>query len=307
MHFRALLNLEDYDEIDECFDRYAGEPESDEYMEFIDCTDDIKKEYETDKITLITFANGKVVCDADLASKYRLDGGVVYEKVGDSWVTTPKTAAMTVTENYPAKDFFKTYRSYANRYGSYGYDEDYKKYGYMCNPNGVCDWYSHGGRYSCSFLVKKSVKDVLYREFKKEDMPYAPRGYRWVYGAAFADIEWELMKKIKINSGIRNYARCSRMYLSGKVDKYYQIDRKNKMIKAYGELVYRADDTLETYLRRNGYFTDIHYCTGCTYFVDTNYELEDAFYDKHMWQKELDDKLSKCDPDTYLVMLDVHC
>ncbi len=152
MHFRALLNLEDYDEIDECFDRYAGEPESDEYMEFIDCTDDIKKEYETDKITLITFANGKVVCDADLASKYRLDGGVVYEKVGDSWVTTPKTAAMTVTENYPAKDFFKTYRSYANRYGSYGYDEDYKKYGYMCNPNGVCDWYSHGGRFSCSFF-----------------------------------------------------------------------------------------------------------------------------------------------------------
>lgn len=66
-----------------------------------------------------------------------------------------------------------------------------------CNPDCKWDWWSLGGRWAGSLLIKDSVTDYqIGPQFGLSTpvMPKAPRGYRWVDQAKLKDIEFAKMK-----------------------------------------------------------------------------------------------------------------
>lgn len=65
------------------------------------------------------------------------------------------------------------------------------------NPDSKWDWWSLGGRWAGSLLIKKSVTDYyIGTQFGNTAlvMPKAPRGYRWVDQAKLKDVEFAKMR-----------------------------------------------------------------------------------------------------------------
>ncbi len=305
MHYAGIINVEDLCLVEHELDRLVFETDE-QYMEFYDATDDIKYDYETRLITAIRLGNGKIISERDLSTKlYKMKDGKVYAiKENGGLTENARTMSMTIIENYPAKDVFKTYRSFAARYSDYEYYQKYKRFGKMYNPSGICDWCSEGGRFSEYLLVKTSVDDVLELS-KNKKQKHAPRGYKWVYGAKACEIEWEMMKKLQIHNGIRDFEKCSRMYLSGDCETWYDADYNNRVLKLYGEVIYRADDSLKSFLDRNGYYTDIHCNIKFSHFIDDG-EIMSREEDRHTWYKNMDKIICNCKPNSYFVVVDFH-
>lgn len=65
------------------------------------------------------------------------------------------------------------------------------------NPNGICDWYEVGGRWSQLFLVKDSCTEFSYGEFSSSEKEVeAPEGYQWVCVARKKEIAWEAAREL---------------------------------------------------------------------------------------------------------------
>lgn len=192
---------------------FASEPDKPEYLEFYDETDYIKREFETDKITAIQMPNGRIISLYELNhNRYKIENGLVYEKSKDgTYKRTPRASAMTVISNKPAREVYKTYRSYATRHVNAEYHKDLHKFGYYSVPNAMWDWWSIGGRYIGRFIVKKDCDDYLDSSVK-EAVKFIPKGYKAVDGARICDIEWGIMNKVSVKKYLRDYYNFKRMY-----------------------------------------------------------------------------------------------
>lgn len=300
--------LDDFSDLEETLDRYAQEPQNENYLNFYDQTDDIKDDYENDVVTGIKYPSGKIISDRELyTTNYILQDDILYEKVGKKKEPkrTKRACAMTVIPNMPAKDIYKTYRSYATRCYGATYDAEHKAYGYMTNHEARWDWYSIGGRFSGRLLVKKSVTDVL-EAYKSDDKQYTPKGYKWVDGARKCDIEWDMMNRLRVANVFREYAKYSKMFLTGEVpkDSYIEIDYIKGCIKQYWELIYEKTDTIETFCERSRLFKDIHYYVSCRNIVDDDWSTNRS--NNYKWAKEIDNTISNADDTSYLVIVDCH-
>ena len=118
---------------------------------------------------------------------------------------------------YPSfDDFMVEYGEYTSR------DEETGKYGYWENPNAKWDWYSIGGRWSGSLLLKSGersdaarIKDIFFIEqTEHKGMTVEIEGYQ-VPAALAPDIQIMAAEATRITSYNVCYTKLLRMRVSG--------------------------------------------------------------------------------------------
>ena len=116
-------------EIGELMAPFCENTEDSEYLEFIDRTDDLKRDYERDTIDCIQLPDGTIVPEYDyrLCEKYRIKDGKVYQvkagRLGHE-KRTKKAKKMRALTNYPVKRFYLSLERYAEEHCGYTYDRE---------------------------------------------------------------------------------------------------------------------------------------------------------------------------------------
>lgn len=121
-----------------------------------------EKEFETIKLKAIKFPDGKTLfpLDAfDQDKKLKSEYYKAVKKKGD--ISCDK---MALPKGYkrisiPAPELYDSWEDYAKDYKSLPYDEK-EGFGYWNNPDGNWDWYSIGGRWKGTIILKKGGKKV---------------------------------------------------------------------------------------------------------------------------------------------------
>lgn len=309
MHFSTLVALEDLSYIDDTLEPFASDPDNEEYLEFYDETEDLKEEYDTREITAIQMPSGKLISSHELDyNRYKVENGLVYEKTKDgTYKRTKRACSMSVIPNKPAKEVYKTYRSYASRHVGADYNKERGKFGYFSNPNAMWDWWSIGGRYSGRFIVKKDCEDC-WDCVEKEAQKYIPKGYKAVDGARICDIEWGVMNKVLVKTMIKDYYKFKRIYMTGDIPEKsgLHIDKDKKALIYFGTILYSAGETLEEYLKETRFSRDIKYNVPCYYYLNLESEWKESNGNDKEWQRKINDEIKACDKDMCLAMVDCH-
>lgn len=176
-------------EIDELMAPFCEGTDDPAYLEFEDRTDDLRQDYETDKINCIRFPDGTVVPEYSrlVCEKYLIKDGKVFQKKAGHLgheKRTKKAKKMRAFMGYPVKKLYPSLKQYAEDYCGYTFDSKNNAYGYYCNPNAFWDWYSIGGRWPFQFLVRDTAERINgERSWGNEDaVCEAPEGYIPKYG-----------------------------------------------------------------------------------------------------------------------------
>lgn len=165
-HFTVAVITESLDKVDELLAPYQENNMGNcpkEYLEFYDIEEEYRKIYENESSVRIQLEDGRIVSPYDkVFRKVTPSGSVIGYEVPDHL----KRVQIRHTEVYPSfDDFMVEYGEYTSR------DEETGKYGYWENPNAKWDWYSIGGRWSGSLLLKSGersdaarIKDIFFIE-----------------------------------------------------------------------------------------------------------------------------------------------
>lgn len=143
-HFSVLVIGEDVEE------QLAPYSETDEeYMDFVDNTDEYKEEYETETTKRMKSPEGKIVDrDAEMF-KTKDEKGLTKYVFPDGYVEA----------DVPFKEVYATFEDYCKEY--HGATEQEGRFGYMSNDNAKWDWYSVGGRWAGFFKLKQGATGEL--------------------------------------------------------------------------------------------------------------------------------------------------
>ena len=180
------------------------------------------------------------------------------------------------------------------------------------NPNSKWDWYSIGGRWLNTLLVKEDVESINGDAGLGADYlihKVAPVGYKWTNGAKIKDIDFDKMKEIS-----KEYDKAIRFW-ELKVEEKEPINDKDK------ELLKWDLYTKEYYIKR--YETKEHYATiqstfhtfamvdekgwnekgkmMCFGLDDTTKEREEIYIEK--FKEVIEDPNNQ---DKYLIIVDCH-
>lgn len=278
----------------EYLDKFASEPENDDYLEFEDQTDEVKDLYETERCDFMKFPNGKIVfCDA----KFCIENRRVYEKTykknigyGDKFIIkrNKKAKKIRVLLDYPVKKVYTTLEDYAS-FCNYKKGPKEGTFGQYYNPNGIYDWYSLGGRWADTFLVKNDCKEysIGYRD---DDDYRAPYGYKWVAAARKKDIEWKVQK---------------RFLKKREIVMFYTLLQQNRF--GFFPFPHRR---LCSFLNIESLLNDLKfYVRPISGFVDGegNYISEECLpREDNKWCQMVSNYIEGLDDDTVLVQVDMH-
>lgn len=250
-------------EIDELMAPFCEGTDDPAYLEFEDRTDDLRRDYETDKINCVRFPDGTVVPEYSrlVCEKYLIKDGKVFQKKAGHLgheKRTKKAKKMRAFMGYPVKKLYPSLRQYAEDYCGYTFDSKTNTYGYYCNPNAFWDWYSIGGRWPFQFLVRDTAERINgERSWGNEDaVCEAPEGYIWVCGARKRDIAWELMKEWELQHAKKRFELLAETFRSGKAPEgsFWKITEDG--ILSFVTQIYFKNESEEAYLRRNGLAPD---------------------------------------------------
>ena len=210
-------------EIDELMAPFCEGTDDPAYLEFEDRTDDLRRDYETDKINCVRFPDGTVVPEYSrlVYEKYLIKDGKVFQKKAGHLgheKRTKKAKKMRAFMGHPVKKLYPSLRQYAEDYCGYTFDSKTNTYGYYCNPNAFWDWYSIGGRWPFQFLVRDTAERINGERTwgNEDDVCEAPEGYIWVCGARKRDIAWELMKEWELQHAKKQFELLAETFRSGK-------------------------------------------------------------------------------------------
>lgn len=311
-------------EIGELMAPFCENTEDPEYLEFIDQTDDLKRDYDRDTIDCIQLPDGTIVPEYDyrLCEKYRIKDGKVYQvKAGQLGheKRTKKAKKMHALTNYTVKRFYLSLERYAEEHCSYTYDRECNAYGYYSNPNAYWDWYSIGGRWPFQFLVEETAERITgERSWDDEDTECkAPEGYVWVCGARKKDIAWELMKECELQNARKTYALLVHAFNSGEVPKdcpWWRITEDG--VFSFLTQLYFKGESEEEYLRRNGLAAEQRMLPGAYSFIrdgEWNAKGDMGWWgissnDKEpkTWRQMMADYIDSIPDDHFIVGIDCH-
>lgn len=111
-------------EIDELMAPFCEGTDDPAYLEFEDRTDDLRRDYETDKINCVRFPDGTVVPEYSrlVCEKYLIKDGKVFQKKAGHLgheKRTKKAKKMRAFMGYPVKKLYPSLRQYAEDYCGY--------------------------------------------------------------------------------------------------------------------------------------------------------------------------------------------
>jgi hypothetical protein len=296
---------------------YAQEADE-QYLEFEDETEWLKHGFETGFESGILY-NGKYYGKFDIPNFEVCSDGVVREKTGDGkYFLSPKAQKMKYVEHVPCKEFYGTFRKFADVCSTYCKEQ--KAWGYFYNPNCFYDWASIGGRWRGSLLVKEDVEECMRGvpgAGDYSDYPSAPEGYKWVDAARLKDIELEEMAR-QTEADIRN-----------KYDKYkafwddpqataeedpvlVHAKRCEDGLYYFGCKVYDPTSDVETLVKEANCVADNALSRIFHAYLDSEAELpeESGYVDQDCiegdWTEQLNDFVADLDPDTIIAVVDCH-
>ncbi len=304
----------------ELLDPYFTETENPKYIEFIDCTDEVKEEYENGSVNCFKGSNGIIYSEySRIGRSFTMIDGVVYQKCAGPLKhpkRTKKAKRMTALRDCPFKKIYKTWQEYAVDYVGYIYIEETDRCGYFCNPNAFFDGCTTGGRYPFAFLVKEMCNDYSHGDYPLgiREPRMAPEGYIWVAAARKKDIEWGLMYDWYLRRSIRNYHELKNAFTTGVVDSAWCANVRKDRITTFGDVLYYKGEKLKHYLRRQGWLrkSKYHMSTGAvlltdgTYHDAYDYEHSEDHKKKGEWCRLIDDFIDSLDENAVLVSVDCH-
>jgi hypothetical protein len=149
-HYTVLVIGDDVDAALEPFQQYESD-EPDEYLEFVDREDELRREYETDGVDKkVVLATGEVRDFFDLRFFSHEQKRLVY----------PDDAKIVVTKPY--REMYATLEAFVlDMEGSTSRDRTTGRFGRWANPNGKWDWCQLGGRWRGFFQLKSGTAGAL--------------------------------------------------------------------------------------------------------------------------------------------------
>lgn len=139
-----------YNAVDELLEPYCESTENPDYLEFEDHTDELKDEYENKSVDCIKLPEGRIVSihNSIVLGKFTVRNGLVYQKQFGQLKNEKRSKSakkMTALPNYPYKKLYKGFEDFAEEERYMDYNDKYKGYGYVYNPDAFYDWYCIGG------------------------------------------------------------------------------------------------------------------------------------------------------------------
>lgn len=288
------------------------------YLEFDDRTNELREDYYNGKPDCIKMPNGAIL-EANsypLWNKFVISDGKVYQKYAGSlrhMKRTKKAKKMKALPAYPRTKLFKSFEDYAEQF-CIPYDEQNVRYGYWFNPNAMWDWYSIGGRWADTFLVKDTCIEfsIGERSWCNSDEEFkAPEGYMWVCAARKKDIDWQKMREWDTQKAVESYEKLQRMFSVGKLEDgfYGQIDDEG--IFSYGTYIYRKSEFINSYLQREALPAEWRYPMLVHDIVNADdWQSEDDIIigdeRQKLWHTNVDHYIDSISDDTVLVGVDCH-
>lgn len=275
-------------------EQFYENTDNENYLVFYDRTKEVEEEYMNERMDCMKFPNGTIVYHNE---HFQIRDGRVYETLTKKYKTvfkrSKKSKKIKPILNYPVKRLFESLEDYAS-FCNYKKGPKEGTYGYYYNPNGIYDWYSLGGRWADTFLVRNDCKEysIGYRD---DDDYRAPYGYKWVAAARKKDIEWKVQEKYLKRKVINEYYEMIQNVRFGK----YSIHIKK----------------LSEYLNEESFFCGVKYYMGSMYgFINTDDEIitEDEMPEtdnekkNDKWFHMLSDFIDELDENAVLVEVDMH-
>lgn len=295
---------------------YCECTENEEYLEFVDETEDVKSRYEgtTDCIKL---PNGKIVLAYTLSDKFRIKDGLVYQRNFGPLKhdkRSKRAKRMIALPEYPLKKLYKTFEDFAVNYLGMRYDEEYNGYGYYCNPNSFWDWYRIGGRWPCAFLVKSDCEEYGPGNYDLDDeLPAPPEGYKWASAARKKDIQWQTLIDYEKKRMAERFEYYRNIFEKKEVPKneWYLHLEDDGVYSHRNFAVYLNGETFEENQVRRKFLVGSDYLSLPCYYVDSEYwHTQDGWWgdsdDNGTWKAEVKKFYDSLSDDTVLVSVDCH-
>ena len=299
---------------------YTQDPKN---LEFIDCTEQSRHEYEHSVLDCVRMPNGRIlsIYDREFFHKYEVHEGIIYQMPFGQLhhrKRTKKTRHMKLLPDYPARKLFPTYESFAKDCYAYSFEPTRQAWGYYVNPNTKWDWCSVGDRFPEVFLVPENCQTFIlgnrgYLPKNLFDNP-APAGYRWVAGARKCDIAWDVMQEWKIRQDTEQFHNLEAWYLDGKLPEgTLGLSITEQGIVQSGALVYIKNESLDDYLARNQ-CTEACHCPVSPYAYLSDYgwsEFCDVFAcgkenADQVWDRMVQEFIAALPEESMLVYVDCH-
>lgn len=306
--------------VDEAMAPYSQDTEDPKYCIFEDETESLKAQFETDTIECIQYGT-KYYGKRDIPGFKVCNDGVVREvtESGQEFLSAKAQQMRVVT--IPVKEFYKTFRKYANQYASY--NKEKKAWGYYTNPNCFYDWYSIGGRWQAPFLVKEECEDYaegVCGAGGDGSLPEAPEGYKWTSAARIKDLQIDAMVQHSIDEFTERYRKYEKMWDAQAIvnEKGYYLELKADGIYSFGRKVFDPNVSLEDALKEQNYTVKNALSRMLYAYLDTRIamepdeygELPSGYYEEGCvdgeWQDVINNFIAEFNPETVLVMVDCH-
>ena len=158
-------------EIDELMAPFCEGTDDPAYLEFEDRTDDLRRDYETDKINCVRFPDGTVVPEYNrlVYEKYLIKDGKVFQKKAGHLgheKRTKKAKKMRAFMGYPVKKLYPSLKQYAEDYCGYTFDSKNNVYAT------VSKGYRSGGYNIQMFsdLIQNSMRNDMMNAIKQDEV-----------------------------------------------------------------------------------------------------------------------------------------
>lgn len=321
---RLAIQVEDL--LDDLLAPYEECPNDPDYLEFVDMEESARLEYLTQTVLCVKMPDGRILpaYSGVFSALYEIYDGKVYKRRYGPLHHRKRTkkAKRIKLVDCPLRKQFPNLKDYMEDYCGYYYSEEEDAYGYYHNPNAKWDWYEIGGRWPFRFLVKSDCTLALqgHRSFLLDGQYTrpAPDGYRWVSITRKGDVQWEQMKQLALKEQVSVYKDYKRWFRTGAIPAdippFLRITEEG--IQDWNTLVYRKDDTLETYLRRAGLSREDRYPfdtyallgnQGWEGFGDMGwFGISSNNLEEREWQDKIQAFLAGLDDETFLVSVDCH-
>lgn len=293
-------------EVESFMEPYYDQTEDEDYLDFSDETEWLRKEYEEGTTDAFITPDGRLVAPQDDRIRYQfcIRDGKVYETRIGSYKhdkRTRKAKKFKAVPNCPFKRIYKSFEEYVEKEHGSIWNEEEQAYGYFYNPNGVYDWYVIGGRWPNMFLVKDTCTEYCRGEVRDDsDSAPVPEGYRWVSAARKRDIEWDVMHSFHREAAIRNYHEYVRCFAEQRLPEHTFCSLAEDGIRSWNKIVYVKGETLDEYLTRTGYGDGAK-----PYPIPYGY-ISDGEYYSECSETELAGYIESVPDDDVLVCIDCH-
>lgn len=154
-HFTVGVILKDINDLEKVLAPFQENNMDDcpkEFLKFFDVEEECRKEYENNTSECVVLDNGEIVSVYDSRFRYGIPQSLTKLEI-------------------PHIQRFSSFEHYMTEWKHYKKDQETGKWGYWENPNAKWDWWTIGGRWSGSILLKSGdktdygkIKDIFFLE-----------------------------------------------------------------------------------------------------------------------------------------------